>query len=267
MPDNGPNGELPRVADAINDLRSESELRRFFFSDRASFFSSGGGEAPIGLSFLGCSCELEGLSSNAPRTVGRSLEIGRLFGVSIDLDRVRDPFERLEEFICSPVAALRLDLLRVLHIDGRESGSPNQKENTPLGQPPRNIGNLTERPQNIMSTPDSVVVKDLWSAKGHSKSASMTSNIPTLRPTSHIRAPSTSRPTSSPQKPSPQKLRLQSPPEVARTSAERIKGNQRSRSILSERTLQNRRGNGETNRRVLRPEGRTRTSDLQYAIP
>lgn len=92
------------------------------------------------------------------------------------------------------------------------SGSPNQKENTPLGLQSRNIGNLTERPQNIMSTADTtIVVKDLWSAnKGHSKSASMASSIPTLR-APRERAPSTSRPTSSPQKPSPQKLRLQSP--------------------------------------------------------
>lgn len=91
------------------------------------------------------------------------------------------------------------------------TGSPTQKENTPLGQPPRNIGSLTERPQNIMSTPDSVLGKDLWSAKGHSKTSSMTSNIPTLRATNHNRTPSSSRPTSSPQKSSPQKLRLQSP--------------------------------------------------------
>jgi hypothetical protein len=92
------------------------------------------------------------------------------------------------------------------------TGSPNQKENTPQGLASRNIGNLTERPHNIMSTPDIVVVKDLWPAgKGHTKSASMSSNIPTLRASNRDRAPSTSRPTSSPQKPSPQKLRLQSP--------------------------------------------------------
>jgi hypothetical protein len=88
------------------------------------------------------------------------------------------------------------------------TGSPNQKENTPIGQTPRNIGNLTERPQNIMSTPtpDTVVVRELWSTKAHSKTNSMPSNIPVLKgtPTS-----TTSRP-SSPQK-SPQKLRLQSP--------------------------------------------------------
>lgn len=87
------------------------------------------------------------------------------------------------------------------------TGSPNQKENTPLGSVTRNIGNLTERPQNIMSLSDVVVVKDLWSGKGHAKTSSMSSNIPTLR---RDRAPSTSRPTSSPSK-SPQKLRLQSP--------------------------------------------------------
>lgn len=91
------------------------------------------------------------------------------------------------------------------------TGSPTQKENTPLGQTSRNVGNLTERPQNIMSTPDVVVAKDLWSAgKGHTKSISMSSNIPTLR-AANRESSSTSRPTSSPQKSSPQKLRLQSP--------------------------------------------------------
>ena len=83
--------------------------------------------------------------------------------------------------------------------------SPNQKENTPIG--PRNIGNLTERPQNILSPSDVIVVKDLWSGKSHGKTASTSSSIPTLR---RDRAPSTSRPTTSPSK-SPQKLRLQSP--------------------------------------------------------
>ncbi|KAF4632107.1 hypothetical protein G7Y89_g6022 [Cudoniella acicularis] len=90
------------------------------------------------------------------------------------------------------------------------TGSPNQKENTPLGSASRNIGNLTERPGNIMSTPDSVVVKDLWSAK-HSKTVSLSSNIPTLKGTTRDRAPSTSRPATSGGKASPQKLRLQSP--------------------------------------------------------
>lgn len=70
------------------------------------------------LSLDGCPCELEGLSSKAPRTVGRSREIGRLVGDSIDLDRFRDPLERLEG-IGSPVATLRLVLLNVRHTDGR----------------------------------------------------------------------------------------------------------------------------------------------------
>ncbi|KAF8861700.1 hypothetical protein BDZ45DRAFT_799876 [Acephala macrosclerotiorum] len=90
------------------------------------------------------------------------------------------------------------------------TSSPVQKENTPLnGSTSRNIGNLTERPNNIQS--DVVIIKDLWSTsgtKGHSKALSMSSNIPTLRG----RTPSISRPTTSPSKPSsPQKLRLQSP--------------------------------------------------------
>jgi hypothetical protein len=90
------------------------------------------------------------------------------------------------------------------------TGSPNQKENSPLNSSAsRNIGNLTERPHNIMSSPEFVVTKDLWSRgpKGHQNTAALSSNIPTLRG----RAPSSSRPTSSPGKPSPQKLRLQSP--------------------------------------------------------
>ena len=92
------------------------------------------------------------------------------------------------------------------------TGSPDQKskDNTPLnGSSPRNVGSLTERPQNIMS-PDVIVIKDLWTTpgpKGHSKTVSMSSNIPTLRG----RAPSLSRPTTSLGKSSPQKLRLQSP--------------------------------------------------------
>lgn len=88
------------------------------------------------------------------------------------------------------------------------SGSPTHKENIASGQGYRNIGNLTERPQNIMSTADTVVVRNLWAGnKGHSKTNSLTSNIPTLKSTP---GPSSSRQTSSPQK-SPQKLRLQSP--------------------------------------------------------
>ncbi len=90
------------------------------------------------------------------------------------------------------------------------TGSPNQKENFPLNSSSsRDVGNLTERHHNIISNPDVVVVKDLWSggAKGHQKTASLSSNIPTLRG----RATSASRPNTSPGKPSPQKLRLQSP--------------------------------------------------------
>lgn len=90
------------------------------------------------------------------------------------------------------------------------TGSPAQKDNTPMnGSASRNVGNLTERPNNIMS-PDAVAIKDLWStggSRGHTKALSMSSNIPTLRG----RTPSVTRPTTSPGKPSPQKLRLQSP--------------------------------------------------------
>jgi hypothetical protein len=88
------------------------------------------------------------------------------------------------------------------------TGSPKQKENTPMNGTARNIGNLTERQQNVMSPPDTVIVKDLWSTtKGHSKHNSV-SSIPTLRNTNRDRAPSVARPTSSPQK-SPTKFRLQ----------------------------------------------------------
>jgi hypothetical protein len=90
------------------------------------------------------------------------------------------------------------------------NGSPVQKEITPLPSTPRNPG-LTERPGNIMSTPD-VVVRDLWSeGKGHNKTLSLSSNIPTLRGTPRDRAGSGTRPTTSAGKTSPQKLRLQSP--------------------------------------------------------
>lgn len=91
------------------------------------------------------------------------------------------------------------------------TGSPKQKENTPTGIATRNIGNLTERPGNIMSTPDSPVNKDLWSAgKGHSKTVSLSSNIPTLRGNPRDSISSSPRPTTSAGKTSPQKLRLQS---------------------------------------------------------
>ena len=87
-----------------------------------------------------------------------------------------------------------------------ETGSPNQKENTSIVSASRNIGNLSERPQNIMSPSDTIVSKDLLSGRGHGKTASISSNIPILR---HDRALSSSGPTS-PSK-TPQKLRLQSP--------------------------------------------------------
>lgn len=118
-----PKGEVsiepaPRVAFAIKVLRSERELRRLGFFDFSVFFSSGG-EAPIVLSLDCCPCELEGRSSKAPMTVGLSRETG-LLGDSIDFDRLRDPLERLDGPICSPVATLRpLDLLSVRHTEWR----------------------------------------------------------------------------------------------------------------------------------------------------
>jgi hypothetical protein len=96
------------------------------------------------------------------------------------------------------------------------AGSPRQKENSPI----REVGNLTERSQNVMSE-DTVVIRDLWSPKGHNKAMS-TSNIPILK--NHTRelssiaaspapapAPASLRLNGSPSKGSPQKLRLQSP--------------------------------------------------------
>jgi hypothetical protein len=83
------NGELsPRVAAAIKVFKSERELRRFFFRVFVVSFFSGGGDAPIVLSLDGCPLELEGRSSNAPKTVGRSREAGRRFGDSIDCERL-----------------------------------------------------------------------------------------------------------------------------------------------------------------------------------
>lgn len=91
------------------------------------------------------------------------------------------------------------------------TGSPLQKADSPIVfSASRNVGSLTERPQNIMSTTDNVAIKDLWSlspTKGHPKAIALSSHIPTLRG----RTPSTGRPFSSPPKPAPQKLRLQSP--------------------------------------------------------
>ncbi|KAG9230817.1 hypothetical protein BJ875DRAFT_518784 [Amylocarpus encephaloides] len=91
------------------------------------------------------------------------------------------------------------------------NGSPTQKESTPLASASRNIGNLTERPGNIMSPSENTPIKELWSPKGHNKTVSLSSNIPTLRGTPRDRAPSVVRPTTSAGRTSPQKLRLQSP--------------------------------------------------------
>lgn len=95
-----------------------------------------------------------------------------------------------------------------------QGDSPRLKENPTL----QNVGSLTERP-SIMSD-DTVVVKDLWSTgrpSAHKATASL-SNIPTLKGALRERAPtqvSTTRPRASTlasaSKPSPQKLRLQSP--------------------------------------------------------
>ncbi|KAK2627719.1 hypothetical protein QTJ16_002365 [Diplocarpon rosae] len=89
------------------------------------------------------------------------------------------------------------------------TGSPIQRENSPAGLS-RNVGNLTERPISI-SNQDVVAIRDLWSLdsnKEHTKSTSLSSNIPQLIG----RASSISRPAATPSKSSsPQRLRLQSP--------------------------------------------------------
>lgn len=93
----------------------------------------------------------------------------------------------------------------VLH----KAGTPQHKEHGSISS--RNIGNLTERPRNIMSD-DAVIVKELWSAKGHSKTISQ-SNIPVPKGVLRENTPTStqSRLISSPSKASTQKLRLQSP--------------------------------------------------------
>jgi hypothetical protein len=90
-----------------------------------------------------------------------------------------------------------------------KTGSPQHKEQGSISS--RSKGNLTERPQNILSG-DTVVVKEPWSAKTHNKTISQ-SNIPVPKGTLRENTPTSTptRPTSSPQKGSPQKLRLQSP--------------------------------------------------------
>lgn len=52
-------------------------------------------------------------------TVGLSREAGRLLGDSMDLERFKETFERLDEARGSPVAALRLLLLNVRQTEGR----------------------------------------------------------------------------------------------------------------------------------------------------
>jgi hypothetical protein len=84
-----------------------------------------------------------------------------------------------------------------------------QNQNTmPLS---RETGNPKELPRNIVSG-DAVIVKDLWSARTHLKTTSI-SSIPTPngKPRDGTPMSSPNKPTSSPQKGSPQKLRLQSP--------------------------------------------------------
>jgi len=111
------------------------------------------------------------------------------------------------------------------------NGSPKQKENTNTANgTTRDIGNLTERSQNVQSD-DIVTIKDLWAPpKSLHKPSSSLSNIPVLRGAARELAPApifgtpafsnlattagkasgtTSIP--SPTKSSPQKLRLQSP--------------------------------------------------------
>ncbi|RAL61145.1 hypothetical protein DID88_010484 [Monilinia fructigena] len=90
--------------------------------------------------------------------------------------------------------------------------SPNLKETTSMTSPDRSIGNLTERPQNIMSsldsTPISSPVKEQWRA-GHNKTVSLSSNIPTLRGTPRDPSRPTAAYGNSNGTKSPQRLRLQ----------------------------------------------------------
>jgi hypothetical protein len=90
-----------------------------------------------------------------------------------------------------------------------KAGLPQQKDQGSVSS--RHAGNLTERPQNIMSD-EAVVVKDLWSAKAHSKTISQ-SNIPVPKGVLRENTPTSTptKPVSGPQKGSLQKLRLQSP--------------------------------------------------------
>ncbi|RFU32066.1 hypothetical protein B7463_g4242, partial [Scytalidium lignicola] len=97
-------------------------------------------------------------------------------------------------------------------------GSPlnkDLKENEPKPSILRSIGNLTERPQNIMTPPEVNPLRASMSPKkGHAKANSLSTNIPILQGTLRERAGSIIRPTTSPSKPSTTptpKFRLQSP--------------------------------------------------------
>jgi hypothetical protein len=91
-----------------------------------------------------------------------------------------------------------------------QGDSPLQKDESTS----RPVGSLMERPQSIMPE-DPMIVKESWSTgKGHKPTQSL-SNIPTLNgavreQVGSVAGPSL-RPTSSPVKASPQKLRLQNP--------------------------------------------------------
>lgn len=106
------------------------------------------------------------------------------------------------------------------------SGSPFGKLDSPITfTASRNLGSLTERPQNIISNKENTPIKEFWSStprRSHSKSISLSTNIPTLRG----RAPSIAQPPSSTPK-STHKLRLQSPQKLRErllTEAKAING-------------------------------------------
>ncbi|KAL3420012.1 RhoGEF domain-containing protein [Phlyctema vagabunda] len=108
-----------------------------------------------------------------------------------------------------------LDRSKSLH--RLSSPDTKQKENnTPIvTPPPRDSGGLTERPQNIPSLAPAadIVAKEAW-RPGHSKTVSLSSNIPTLT-TLRSRTNSVVRPTTSTgisyKSGTPGRLRLQSP--------------------------------------------------------
>jgi hypothetical protein len=151
------------------------------------------------------------------------------------------------------------------------TGSPLQKGDSPSINPTaRNVGSLTERPQNIMSSSENGASKDTWSlspTKGHGKSASLASNIPTLRG----RAPSATRPMSSPQKPSPQKLRLQSPQKLRERLQNEAKAINEAEATLQTEISRIGEEMAKLNSSSSRPTGITKLSssitDLESRIP